>query len=87
MEQRTGHEDTGVTVETAKAACHIDKPNSEMTDDEIATVCKWIGQFAPDTMWADGKPVFGRIGIETMVFITLTEFPEFYERWGLSQWN
>jgi len=87
MEHGIEHQDTSFAVETAKQVCYINKLNSEMTDDEIATVCKWIGEKAPDTVYANGKPVYGRIGIETMVFIALSEFPEFYERNGLSQWN
>ncbi len=84
---RAEFRDTSSTVELAKESCGVLTPSSEMTDDEIRTVCKWIGQHAPDTMLIDGKPTLGRIGIGAMLFITVTEFPEFYEKYGLAQFN
>lgn len=81
--------DPSSTVELAKESCgiSISKPNSEMTDDEIRTVCKWLGQQAPDTIWVEDKPTLGKIGINIMLFIALTEFPWFYERFELAQFN
>ncbi len=76
-----------IIIETIKAQYNIKKPNGEMTDEEIAIICKEIGKRAPDTMWFDEEPILGRIGIGTMLFLTITEFPEFYERYGLSQFN
>jgi len=79
--------DPSSLVELAKESCSIDKPNAAMTDEEVRTVCKWIGHQAPDTMWVEGKPTLGRMGIGAMLFITITEFPWFYEKSGLSQFN
>ena len=84
---REVYQDTSLAVDTAKQACGIITPNSLMTDEEIRTVCKWIAQQAPDTVWVDSKPVFGRMGTDVMLFIALTEFPRFYEEYGLSQFN
>lgn len=87
MEHRTGYTDPSTAIELAKRVCGISIPNDEMSDEEIRTVCKWVAQEAPDTVWADGKPVFGRMGVGVMLFLAITEFPEFYEEHGLSQFN
>lgn len=87
MDRRTDHQDTGAAVEVAKQACGITTPIPDMTDEEIRTVCKWLAEKAPDTTWVDGAPVFGRIGIDVMLSIAVIEFPDFYERNGLSQFN
>lgn len=80
-------EDTTEIVNWAKEFYSITKPNSEMTDDDIREVIRWIGEHAPDTAWVDGKPVFRRIGIGVMSIITQAEFPEFYRQYGISQFN
>jgi len=79
--------DASSAVQLAKDACHIDTLNFAMSDEEIRIVAKWIGQQAPDTIWVDGKPKFRTLGISAMLFITLSEFPKFYEKYGLSQFN
>jgi len=86
-ERKLDSQDVSSTVQLAKEACHIITPNPDMSDDEIRTVAKWIGQYAPDTVWVDGKPQFRRLGISTMLFVVLSEFPSFYEKHGLSQFN
>lgn len=78
---------TSDILDIAREACDIKTPKHEMTDDEIRTAMRWIGAQAPDTVWADGKPVFGRAGIGLMLSVTLAEFPEFYARYELSQFN
>lgn len=78
---------TSDILDIAREACGIKTLKHEMTDDEIRTAMCWIGAQAPDTVWADGKPMFRRIGIGLMLSITLAEFPEFYARYGLSQFN
>jgi len=87
MEHRTDFQDTGFAVEKAKQACQITTPNPEMSDDEIRAVCKWLAERAPDTMLVNGEPKLGRMGIGVMVSVVLYEFPEFYEKYGLSQFN
>lgn len=74
-------------IDITKAKCGIRTPNSEMTDKEIAEIMRSIGSAAPDTVWIDGKPILGRMGIGVMLSLTLYEFPEFYARHGLSQCN
>jgi hypothetical protein len=78
---------TSDIIEQAKKACGIAKPNSEMTDDEIRAVVRSVAQDAPDTTWKVGKPIFGLVGIGLMLFLGLSEFPEFYMRYELSQFN
>jgi hypothetical protein len=77
----------GELIALAKEACSITKPNSEMADDEIRTITHWIFERLPDTSWKDGKIVPGRAGIELMLFVTMSEFPEFYQEHGLGQYN
>lgn len=74
-------------IELAKARCGIKKSSSDMLDEEIASVMKFLGATAPDTVWADESPIYGRIGIGIMLSLTLYEFPEFYEEHELSQYN
>lgn len=74
-------------ITLAKEACSITKPNSEMNDDEIRTISHWIFEQLPDTARVDGKMVPSRAGIELMLFVTMSEFPGFYHKYGLSQFN
>ncbi len=87
MEHRIDYQDTGLAVETAKQACGIATPNPDMSDEEIRTVCKWLAERAPDTTYVGGKPKLGKIGTGVMLSIALYEFPDFYDRYGLSQFN
>ena len=83
----TSCSNTGELIVLAKEACLITKPNSEMNDDEIRTISHWIFERLPDTFWIDGKMVPGRAGIDLMLFVTMSEFPEFYQEYGLGQYN
>ena len=75
-------------LDWGKANLNIIKLNSDMTDEDIRRVMRWIGMCAVDTIFIDGdKPKLGRHGIGLMLSVTLVEFPEFYVRYGLSQFN
>ena len=74
-------------VTSAKKACDITKPNNEMSDDEIRTISHWIWEQLPDTSWVNGKIVPGRAGIDLMLLVTISEFPEFYQKRELGQYN
>jgi hypothetical protein len=79
---------TSELIDWAKANLNIIKPNDAMTDEDIREVIRWIGMCALDTVFLDGdKPIFRRIGIGMMLSVTLLEFPEFYARYELSQFN
>ena len=82
----TEHEymDTDTVVCTARSALGIDTPTEYLTDDEIRKVCRWVGENAPDTIEVDGKKVIRRMGTSAMLFIALTEFPKFYEKYELA---
>ncbi len=70
-----------------KAIHNITEPNDNMTDKEIGDVMRYLGEEAPDTIWADDKPVMGRKGFGIMLSLSLYEFPEFYQRHELWQRN
>jgi len=69
----------------AKIACGIPGENKDLTDDEIAEVCRHIALYAPDTIYVNGKPQFGKIGISAMLSVALYIFPWFYQRHELWQ--
>lgn len=72
----------------AKASLNIIKRNSEMTEDDIRKSVRWIGECSYDTIYIDGdKPRLGRHGIGLMLFVTLMEFPQFFAKYELAQWN
>lgn len=74
-------------IDLAKAQFDIIKPSPEMNNKEIADIMKYLASGAPDTMWFEEKPIFGRIGISLMLSLTLYEFPKFYQEHELSQYN
>ena len=79
---------TSDIIDWVKASCGIAKPNSKMMDEDIRMVMRWVGIHADDTrVDENGKPVLGRHGIELMLALTLLEFPEFYSRYELAQFN
>jgi len=72
----------------AKANLNIMKLDRDMTDEEISRAMRWIGTSSVDTIYMNGeKPHLGRIGINNMLFVTLMEFPNFYAKYELAQWN
>jgi hypothetical protein len=75
-------------VESMKDILEIDKPNYEMTDDEIKAVAREIGQLSEDTTFDEkGQPIFGHKGISWMVTTVLYCFPKYWEKMGLAQFN
>ncbi|NQT31417.1 MAG: hypothetical protein HQ588_03705 [Deltaproteobacteria bacterium] len=75
-------------LDWAKANLNIMKLDSDMTDEEISRAMRWIGASSLDTIYVDGeKPHLGRIGINNILFVTLMEFPNFYVKYELAQWN
>jgi hypothetical protein len=78
-----GYFKTRDLVEKAKAQVGITKPNSDMDDHDIRETMRWIGIHSPDTNWVNGEPRIGRMGIALMLFVTICEFPRFFERYDL----
>ena len=87
MENKAEYAHPGELVKQAKLACLITKPNDQMTDDEIRTVIRALAEVTHDTTWVDGHLVFGSKAIDLMLFIALAEFPWFYEKYDLSQFD
>jgi len=75
-------------VDWAAANLKIVKPREALTNEDIREVIRWIGMCTVDTIFIDGdKPIIGRIGIGLMLTVTLLEFPEYYMKYELSQFN
>lgn len=75
-------------VAWAQANLKITKPKEALANNDIRDIMRWIGMCAVDTIFPGGeKPVMGRIGIGLMLTITLLEFPEYYVKYELSQFN
>ena len=81
------YNNSSTIIDVVKKVCKITKPNSEMTDEEVGGIMRFIGVGAPDTMWIDESPTLGRIGIGIMLSLTLYSFPDFYMRYELWQRN
>ncbi len=75
-------------VDWAQANLKIIKSREALTNEDIREVIRWIGMCTVDTIFIDGdKPIIGRIGIGLMLTVTLLEFPEYYMKYELSQFN
>jgi hypothetical protein len=75
-------------IERVKKSLNIDKPNADLTDDEIRSVAKVFGLREGDTTYdQDGKPIWGNKGLNAMLTITLYFFPKFFKDNDLSQHN
>jgi hypothetical protein len=64
------------------------KPKEKLTDHDIASIMRWIGICAPDTVITqDDFPFIRRMGIGLMLSVTLLGFPEYYVKYELAQFN
>ena len=78
----------GEIIDWAQANLKIMKPKEALTNAEIREIMRWIGMCSVDTIFTGGeKPVMGGIGIGLMLSVTLLEFPEYYMKYELSQFN
>ncbi|MFC1957498.1 hypothetical protein ACFLX0_01610 [Chloroflexota bacterium] len=88
MESLSEYMETSELIDWAKANLNIVKLNNEMTDGDIRKIMQWIGMCTVDTVFIDGdKPILRRLGVGMMLSMTLLEFPDFYSRHELSQFN
>jgi len=78
---------TARLIELAMYDNNITKSRTELNDNDIREIMCWVGMCAVDTMLLEDKPLIGRIGIGLMVTVTLLEFPGYYIKHGLSQFN
>ena len=67
-------------VDSICRLCNIPSFRLGMNDNEIPEVCRWIGHHAPNSIIEDGKHIISYEGFDAMVFITITEFPRFFEK-------
>jgi len=78
----------GELVDWAQANLKIMKPKEALANAEIREIMRWIGMCSVDTIFIGGeKPILGRIGIGLMLTVTLLEFPDYYVKYELSQFN
>ena len=83
-----GYMYSGELVGWGLANLRIKKPEGTLPDKLIREVIRWVGICAVDTIFVGGdKPILGRIGIGLMLTVTLLEFPEYYMKYELSQFN
>ena len=88
MENLNEYMYTWALVDWAQANLNIIKPKEDLTNADIREIMRWIGMCSVDTIYIDGdKPVLGRIGIGLMLTVTLIEFPDYYMKYELSQFN
>ena len=87
IDEPIGWIDSWQLVEWALANFNIKKCKEELTDAEIKEVMRWIGMCAVDTTYFEGRAMKGRLGTGLMLTVTLLEFPEYYEKHELSQFN
>ena len=75
--------DVDEIVNVACSECGILTFRKNLNDNEIAEVCRWVGLHAPNSKPApvgeNGKPQISVDGFDAMVFVTITEFPKFFE--------
>jgi hypothetical protein len=75
---------TGELVDLGKVACEVKTPTDEMSDAEIRLVVRWI---ATTLVKVEGDILANWDAVQLMIFIAVSEFPEFYTRYGLAQYN
>ena len=71
-------------VDCVCSECGIPSFRLGMTDEDIAKVCRWIGEHAPNSRIIEGKKIISVEGFDAMIFITITEFPKFFEKHQLA---
>ena len=75
-------------LEWAMYGTNLCKSKDILTDHDIAKLMRWIGGCAADTVVTqDGTVYIRRLGIGLMLTMTLLEFPEYYAKHELSQFN
>ena len=76
--------DVDQLVDVACTDCGIPSFRMSMSDEDIAKVCRWVGEYAPGSGVIDGKMCISAEGFDAMLFITIIEFPDFFNRYNLA---
>jgi|GEM_PF-2363472 len=78
----------GELIDWAMAQLKLYKAREELTDHDISQLMQWIGICAGDTIITqDDFPWIRRIGTGLMLSVTLLEFPEYFVKYELAQFN
>ena len=83
----TDYVSAGELIDWAMAQFNMTKPRDQLSDDEIRKIIRWLGTCAVDAILVEGNPIPGRIGIGLMLTVTLLEFPDYYMKYELAQFN
>ena len=80
--------EVGELVDCVCSECGIPSFRLGMSDEEIAKVCRWIGEHAPGSKSvrgaSKGETTISVDGFDAMIFITITGFPAFFEKHQLA---
>lgn len=75
-------------VDAAKHELGISIHNSLLGDDDIRAICCWVAKQSPDTIEEeDGGLLLMPLGIGIILSVLVMAFPQFYEKYELSQCN
>lgn len=75
-------------VDLAMVDLCIDKTKEELEDADIKAIMRYIGQWAEEIDFTHPySPRLGMFAIGIMLTVCLLVFPEYYLRYGLSQFN
>jgi len=78
----------GMLVDMAMYDLGIDTPKEELVDADIKKIMHYIGVWATNVETpALDNPRISLFGVGLMLSVTLLEFPEYYERFELAQFN
>jgi hypothetical protein len=78
---------TAELVDVARDCLHIRTLKSDMSDDEIRAVVKWIGQHSSCARCKGEKPFCTSLDLLLMLIITAAEFPKFFVKFELFEEN
>jgi hypothetical protein len=75
-------------IDLAMVDLCIYKPKEELEDADIKAIMRYIGQWAEENDFTNlCSPRLGLFAVGIMLTVTLLEFPSYYQKHGLSQYN
>ena len=74
-------------VERLKQLAGIDTPNNDMSDSEIKATIRVVALSILGSIPLDEHLSTSRVGIDLMLSLTLLVFPDYYQRYGLAQFD
>ena len=75
-------------VDLAMVDLCIYKSKEELEDADIKAIMRYIGQWAEENDFTNlCSPRLGLFAVGVMITICLLEFGDYYQRYGLSQYN